>query len=63
MASFSDTATAEIRCKAQVAAGTWLTAFVGRNFSGAVICRFQRFMSPTNPDHGAWVETTEDDVD
>ena len=63
MANFSDEASAETRCKAQMVAGTWIVAHVARDFSGTIICRFQRPMSPTSPDAGGWVTTDQDNVD
>jgi len=60
---FATMADAEIRYKAQVAAGTWIVGSADRNFNGTIICRFQRPMSPTNPDYGAWTETDQDNVD
>jgi len=36
MASFSDIAAAETRCKAQIVAGTWINAHVARDFIGMI---------------------------
>lgn len=63
MASFSDEASAEVRCKSQMVTGTWIVAHMARDFNGTIICRFQRPMSPGSPDEGAWQETDQDNVD
>lgn len=62
MASFATMTASENRCKAQMAAKVWVVAHAGRNMSGAIIARFQRYMSPTQRDAGAWIETTDDSV-
>lgn len=62
MAAFATIADAEARCRSQMTAKVWVTAHAGRTMSGQIICRFQRYMSPSNPGHGAWVETTDDSV-
>ncbi|BCA56686.1 hypothetical protein W02_38260 [Nitrospira sp. KM1] len=59
MAAFSTTTEAESRCRQMVAAGTWVNAHVARNVTGHIVARFQRFMSPSAPGEGAWVETTD----
>ena len=63
MASFASMAAAETRAYAQVAAGTWINAHAMRQNDGTIAVRMQRLMSPTNPDHGAWVEITDDATD
>jgi hypothetical protein len=60
MAAFATMEAAEIRARAKMEDGTWFQAHAARNFSGAIIVRFQRKMSPTNPAYGEWVETTDD---
>lgn len=61
MAAFATMTAAEDRAKAKVADGTWVNAHSGVTNFGSTICvRVQRKMSPTNPDHGAWVEITDD---
>ena len=62
MASFATLSASETRCKAQVAAKVWVVAHAGRNATGAIIARFQRYMSPTQRGEGAWIETTDDSV-
>ncbi len=62
MASFSTMVASETRCKAQMAAKVWVVAHSARNKSGQIIARFQRYMSPSHKDYGAWVETTDDSV-
>ena len=62
MASFATMSAAETRCKAQVAAKVWVNAHAGRNAAGAIMARFQRYMSPFQPGAGAWIETTDDSV-
>jgi hypothetical protein len=62
MASFATLAAAEARCRSQIAAKVWINAHAARNFNGAIIARFQRFMSPAKPGEGGWVETTDDSV-
>jgi len=66
MANFADDATglgqAEALCKTRMASKTWVVAHHAL-VDGHPVCRFQRPMSPTNPDYGAWVEsrvTTQD---
>lgn len=61
MAAFADMAAAETRAVAKVADGTWVNAHSMRQADSTIGVRVQRFMSPTNPDHGAWVEITQDD--
>lgn len=67
MANFDNDAagrvTAETLCKTRIAAGTWVNGHMAIDKSGNTIVRFQRFMSPTNPDYGAWVESRDDAVD
>ena len=60
MAAFATIAAAEIRAVAQVEAGTWVVAHSMRQIDGTIAVRVQRFMSPANPDRGAWVEITDD---
>jgi hypothetical protein len=62
MANFSTMTASETRCKAQVAAKVWVVAHSARNKSGQIIARFQRYMSPSAPGNGAWIETTDDSV-
>jgi hypothetical protein len=60
MAAFATFAAAEARAVAKVADKTWINAHAERKFDGTLAVRVQRFMSPTNPDYGAWVEITDD---
>lgn len=60
MAAFATMAAAEARAVAKVADKTWVMAHSQRTVAGAISVRVQRFMSPTNPAHGAWVEITDD---
>lgn len=60
MAAFATMDAAEIRAKAKIADGTWVNAHSARTFTGTICVRVQRFMSPTNPAYGAWVEITDD---
>ena len=46
MAAFATLSAAETRCKAHVAAKVWGVAHAARNTTGAIIARFQRYMSP-----------------
>lgn len=62
MASFATMSAAETRCRAQIVAKVWVNAHAARNQSGAIIARFQRYMSPTQRGEGAWIETTDDSV-
>ena len=62
MANFASLSAAETRCKAQIVAKVWVNAHAGRNATGAIIARFQRYMSPTQRGEGAWIETTDDSV-
>ncbi len=63
MASFTTHTQVEDRCKAQIVAKVWVVAHYARSVTGAIVARFIRYMSPTNPGHGAWVETDQDNVD
>lgn len=67
MANFANTAAGRILseewAKAKIADGTWINAYGAvMDLSGNTICRFQRPMSPTHPDYGAWVESRADDA-
>lgn len=62
MAAFSTMTSAETRCKSQVVAKTWLVAHAARSTAGAIVARFIRPMSATNPDYGAWTETAQDNA-
>jgi oligoribonuclease (3'-5' exoribonuclease) len=54
--------TAEAWGQAKMADGTWVNSHVATSIAGNVICRFQRFLSPTHPDYGEWVESRADDA-
>lgn len=64
MANFADTdagrSTAEALVKTRMDAGTWVVGFRAQTIDGHTCVRFQRFMSPTNDDYGAWVESRDD---
>lgn len=60
MAAFATMEAAEARAVAKVADGTWINAHACRTFDGTIAVRVQRFMSPTNPGYGEWVEITDD---
>ncbi len=64
MANFADTADgralAEALCTTRMLAGTWIEGHMAENVDGHTIVRFQRPMSPTHPDYGAWVESRDD---
>ena len=62
MSTFLTTTASETHCKAQIAAKVWVNAHAGRNASGHIVARFQRYMSPAAPGNGAWIETTDDSV-
>lgn len=62
MALFASMSAAEARCKAQIAAKVWVNAHSARDMNGVIICRFQRYMSATQPGAGGWVETNDDSV-
>jgi len=67
MANFADTQAGFILAEAlvttQMVAGIWVVGHAAMNQAGNTICRFQRPLSPTNPDYGAWVESRADDQD
>jgi len=63
MAAFATFAAAETRAKAKVADKTWVNAHAERTFAGTLAVRVQRFMSPTYPAHGGWVDITDDATD
>ena len=60
MAAFSTFAAAEARAVAKVKDGTWINAHAEQKIDGTIAVRVQRYMSPSNPDYGAWVEITDD---
>jgi hypothetical protein len=60
MAAFATLTAAEQRAYLKVADKTWVNAHAERLSSGAIAVRVQRYMSPTNPGHGAWVSITDD---
>ncbi len=60
MAAFANMAAAETRAVAKVKDGTWVNAHSMRQDDGTIAVNVQRFMSPTNPDYGEWVELTDD---
>ena len=60
MAAFATFTAAEQRAYAKVLDLTWVNAFAQRGVTGTLGVRVQRFMSPTNPAYGAWVEITDD---
>ncbi len=62
MAVFATVAAAETRAYAKVADGTWVNAHAARRFDGTIVVRVQRFLSPTAPDGGEWVEIDQDNV-
>lgn len=62
MAAFASMTACETRCKAQVVAKVWVTAHASRNQTGQITARFQRYMSPSAPGNGAWIETQDDAV-
>lgn len=61
MADFADTDAGREQAEALVTtrmlAGTWVEGHVCENIDGHVQVRFIRFMSSTNPDYGAWIES------
>lgn len=64
MANFADTAAgfvaAETWAKAKIVDHTWVNAHAAKDKDGHVIVRFQRPMSPTHPDYGAWTTSRDD---
>ena len=60
MAAFATFTAAEQRAYAKVLDQTWVNAFAQRGVTGTLGVQVQRFMSPTNPAYGAWVEITDD---
>jgi hypothetical protein len=62
MAAFATMTASETRCKAQIVAKVWVHAHSARNQTGQIIARFQRYMSPSAPGEGAWLETADDSV-
>ncbi len=59
---FQDMPEAEARARDLVGDGTWPNAHSQRTFVGDPAVRFQRFMTPTEPDAGGWVESTDSGV-
>lgn len=66
MANFANTEAGRIAAedwaKAKIADKTWVNAHQAIDKAGNTICRFQRFMSATNPGYGEWVESRADDA-
>ena len=62
MAAFSSLALCEQRCRDQVANKIWLVGHSERDIKGVIKARFIRYMSPSAPDNGGWVETDQDNV-
>lgn len=61
MAAFATFAAAEARAVLKMGDGTWVVAHPEvLNMTNSPAVRFQRYLSPTHPDYGAWVETTDD---
>lgn len=60
MAAFATFALAEARAYAKVADGTWINAHACEQVDGTFAVRVQRYMSPSNPDYGAWTEIADD---
>ena len=60
MAAFATFAAAEVRAYAKRADKTWVDAHAARTQTGTICVRVIRYMSPTHPDYGAWVEITDD---
>ena len=60
MAAFATFEAAEQRAYAKRLDGTWVNAHAQRGVTGTIGVRVQRFMSPSNPAYGAWVEITDD---
>lgn len=60
MAAFATFAAAEARAVAMVKNRTWVNAHACRLKDGTIAVRVQRWMSPTHPDYGGWVEITDD---
>lgn len=61
MANFANTdagrSQAEALVKTRMASKTWVNGHECQDKNGNVQVRFQRFMSSTNDDYGAWVES------
>lgn len=60
MAAFSTFEDAETRAYAKRLDKTWVNAHAARQVGGTICVRVQRYMSASNPAHGAWVEITDD---
>ena len=60
MAAFATFAAAEARAELKMGDGTWVEAHAEQMFDGTIAVRVIRFMSPTHPDYGAWVDITDD---
>lgn len=60
MAAFATFEAAEQRAYAKVLDRTWVNAHASRKVDGTLCVRVQRYMSPTNPAYGEWVEITDD---
>jgi len=53
---------ADERCEQQVVDGTWVVCHSQRLLDGTIGVRFQRFMSPLNPDFGKWEDVIDKTV-
>jgi len=64
MADFADTAagfeTAQALVLTNMASFAWVEGYASHDVDGHTVVRFIRFMSPTNPDYGAWTESRDD---
>lgn len=60
MALFASLAAAEVRLRAKIEDGTFVTGHVARDKNGKIIIRVQRFMSPTARAEGGWIELDDD---
>lgn len=66
MADFPDTPegfeAAQALVLIRMASFTWVEGFGSHTIDGHTCVRFIRFMSPTNPGYGEWVESRADDA-
>lgn len=63
MANFTSLSQVGARVLTMMQQKKWVVGHEARNFTGAIIARFQRFMKPSAPDEGGWKETQDDSVE
>lgn len=63
MANFTSLSQVDARIRTLMATKVWVVGHSARNRLGQIIARFIRYMKPSAPDAGGWVETQDDTVE